>query len=116
VLVGVVGTDAVSLTGTGVGSFADKRVGSGKTVSVSGLSLSGDQADRYLLSSVSLSASIIAKTVTVSGFDLVRKAYDGTLAAVLTGTSRLAGVIAGDDAVLGGSPEPIFNTAAVGAS
>jgi alpha-tubulin suppressor-like RCC1 family protein len=115
VLVGVVGTDAVSLSGSGVGSFADKRVGSVKTVTVGGYGLSGDQADRYLLSSVSLSASITAKTVTVSGFDLVRKDYDGTRVAVLKGTSRLSGVIVGDDAVLGGSPEPMFDTAAVGA-
>jgi hypothetical protein len=47
VLVGVVGTDVVGLSGVGVGSFSSKGVGSGKTVSISGYSLSGDQADRY---------------------------------------------------------------------
>ncbi|MFM8880474.1 MAG: YDG domain-containing protein, partial [Verrucomicrobiota bacterium] len=114
VLVGVVGTDAVSLGGLAVGVFADKAVGTGKTVTVSGYVLEGDQADRYRLGSVSASGSITAKTVTVSGYDLVRKPYDGTRAAVLTGTARLSGVIEGDDAVLGGSPEAIFDTAVVG--
>ena len=114
VLAGIVGTDAVSLGGSPVGVFSDKSVGTGKTVTVSGYSLVGDQADRYRLGDVSTSGSITAKTVTVSGFDLVRKAYDGTRAAVLTGTSRLAGVVPGDDAVLGGSPAASFDTAAVG--
>ncbi|MSU33206.1 MAG: hypothetical protein EXS25_11260 [Pedosphaera sp.] len=64
---------------------------------------------------MSLSATITVKTVKASGFNLVRKAYDGTRVAVLKGTSRLAEVIAGDDAVQGASSEPIFDTAAVGA-
>jgi len=115
VLVGVVGTDSVSLTGSGVGSFADKRVGSGKTVTMSGYSLSGDEADQYVLGAISGTASITAKPVTVSGYDLVVKDYDGTRAAELTGTSELEGVIDGDDAELGGSPEAVFDTAAVGA-
>ena len=51
VLVGVVGTDAVSLGGLAVGIFADKAVGTGKTVTVSGYVLEGDQADRYRLGS-----------------------------------------------------------------
>jgi hypothetical protein len=110
-LVGVVGTDAVSLTGTGVGSFADKRVGSGKTVTMSGYSLSGDEADQYVLGAMSGVASITAKSVTVSGYDLVVKDYDGTRAAELTGTSELEGVI---DGVLEGVLEGVIEGVIVG--
>src|SRR5207248_9361044 len=40
-LVGVISGDTVSLTGTASGAFADKNVGNGKTVSISGLSITG---------------------------------------------------------------------------
>ena len=41
------GSDIVSLSGSAVGSFADKNVGTAKPVTVSGLSLSGTDATNY---------------------------------------------------------------------
>jgi hypothetical protein len=113
-LVGVVSGDEVSLSGSGVGNFSDKMVGVGKVVTISGYSLGGEQANRYRLGGLSVSASITAKAVSVSGYELVKKAYDGTRSAVLKGTARLAGVIEGDAVALAGSPVALFDTAAVG--
>lgn len=91
-LAGVLGSDAVALTGTA--SFADKNVGTAKTVTAS-MTLSGASAANYSLASVkSASADItsasLAATVAVSD-----KVYDGTTAATVTGCA-LNGVVAGD--------------------
>src|SRR5207249_830669 len=67
-LSGVLGSDVVSLSG-GTASFASKTVGTGKTVTATGLSLSGADAGNYQLASTTASttADITAKTLTVSG-------------------------------------------------
>src|SRR6185436_9310015 len=49
-LTGVLGSDAVSLS-IGTASFASKTAGTGKTVTATGLSLSGVDAANYQLSS-----------------------------------------------------------------
>ena len=51
-LTGVIGADVVSLSG-GSASFANKNVGNGKSVAVTGLVLSGTDAGNYKLSSAS---------------------------------------------------------------
>ena len=56
--------DTVSLTGTASGAFADKNVGTGKAVTISGLSLTGTDAANYSLSISSSSADITVKTIT----------------------------------------------------
>jgi hypothetical protein len=53
---GVVGSDDVSLSG-GSASFATKTVGTNKTVSATGLSLSGTDAGNYQLASTSASTT-----------------------------------------------------------
>ena len=53
---GVQGSDNVSLSG-GTASFANKTVGTNKTVTVSGLSLSGTDAGNYQLASTSASTN-----------------------------------------------------------
>ena len=81
----VVGTDVVSLTG-GNATFNTKDVGTGKTVTLSGASLSGTDAGNYVLASgpITDTADITAKTVTGS-FTADDKEYDGdTSATVLT--------------------------------
>ncbi len=81
---GVLGSDAVSLTG-GSASFGDKNVGTNKTVTATGLALTGGDAVNYRLASDSATttASITARTlnVTATGVD---KGYDGTTAATVT--------------------------------
>jgi hypothetical protein len=49
-LTGVIGGDAVSLVG-GTATFSDKNVGNGKTVTATGLSLSGSAAGNYQVNS-----------------------------------------------------------------
>src|SRR5207249_1412957 len=66
-------------------SFADKNVGTGKTVSVSGISISGTDAGNYALqnTTASTTASITARALTVSAAG-VNKVYDGTATAAVT--------------------------------
>jgi hypothetical protein len=62
-LTGVVGSDDVSLVG-GSASFATAAVGTAKSVSITGLSLSGSGASNYTVSATaSATANITANTI-----------------------------------------------------
>src|SRR5213078_2994358 len=82
-LSGVVGSENVNLVG-GTATFANKTVGNGKSVTATGLSLSGADAGNYQLASTSAAttADITARTLTVSATS-VNKVYDGTIAATV---------------------------------
>ena len=98
VFVSALGNDAVNLAGTGSGTFTNKNVGTSKTVSISGFSLSGADAANYtLVEPTNVTANITARPLTVSatGFD---KIYDGTTSAAVTLTDNR---IAGDSLVAG---------------
>ena len=97
-LSGVVGSDVVSLTGTAVGAFADKNVGTSKNVSVSGLSLTGAAAGNYTLPLPTLTANITIATVTVaSGLTADNRVYDKTTVITISSNSvSLSGVAVGD--------------------
>jgi hypothetical protein len=99
---GVAAGDKVNLvTSSATGSFADKNVGQNKPVTVTGLSLAGDDAANYTITAVStVSASITTKGLTVS-FTAANKIYDGTTTAMITGSS-VAGVVSSDDVSLSG--------------
>ena len=56
-LSGIVGSDDVSLGTSGSAAFADKNAGTGKTVNITLLSLSGSAATNYLLSAATATAS-----------------------------------------------------------
>ena len=75
-LVGVVGSDDVSLSGTAVATFASSSVGTGIQVNVSGYSLNGTTAGNYTFTQPILTADIIANTPTLF--------TSGSLAAVNT--------------------------------
>jgi hypothetical protein len=65
-------------------TFADKNVGTGKTVSVSGISISGADAGNYTVNTTaSTAADITGRALTVSATG-VNKVYDGTTAAIVT--------------------------------
>ncbi|MBC6981405.1 YDG domain-containing protein [Caulobacter sp. 17J80-11] len=92
-LQGVLGGDSVGTTGATF-TFADRNAGSDKVVTVSGVTLNGDDAGNYTLSlPASALADIFQKalTVTVVAHD---KTYDGTTAG--TGTVSLGGVVGAD--------------------
>src|SRR5262249_7479230 len=91
-LSGVLGSDDVSLSG-GTASFASKTVGTNKTVSVTGLSLSGADAANYQLASTNASttANITARSLSVTA-NGGNKGYDGTTTATVSlSDNRLAG-------------------------
>jgi hypothetical protein len=118
-LVGVVGSDAVSVSGTPVGRYATADVGVNKSVTVSGLSLSGAQAGNYRLEALSLQGTIEAANLTLTeltirGLTVASRVYDKGLAATSVGTAELLGVSSGDVVTLGGAPEASFLTAAAG--
>ena len=92
-LLNVVAGDVVSATGTF--TFDNKNVGTGKTVNVTGITLSGADAANYtIVSSTTTTADISPASLTLN-LTPNNKVYDGTTAA--TGTITLSGVFAGDD-------------------
>ena len=87
--------DTVSLSGTAVGSFNDKDVNDATTVSFSGLSLTGAGSDNYTLTPhASVSHTISAKALTMSGLSSANKIYDGTTDAEVIGSASLEAAIA----------------------
>jgi trimeric autotransporter adhesin len=94
-LTGVVSPEDVTLTG-GIANYDDKNVGPGKTVTLTGMSLSGADAGNYSLTSVTTTTADITALEITGAFTVpASKVYDGgTLATVLTRT--LIGTIGGD--------------------
>ncbi len=81
--------------------FSDKNVGTGKAVTVSGITLSGTDARNYLANtSASSSASITPKALTVLAVG-TNKVYDGSVTDLVSLSSN--GVIKGDSLLLAGS-------------
>src|SRR5207247_2360367 len=93
-LTGVLGTDAVSYVG-GTATFGNKNAGTGKTVTGTGLSLSGADAGNYTVNSTATTtANIIALGITGS-ITAGNKVYDSSAAATIL-TRTLAGVLGTD--------------------
>ncbi len=89
---------------SGNASFADKNVGNGKAVSVSGISLAGADAGNYAVSNgtANTSASITPKALAAVANGVVGKVYDGgTSAQVAAGQVGLTGFVAGEGASVG---------------
>jgi hypothetical protein len=92
---GIVGTDDVSVFGTSIANFSDKNIGTAKSVTVSGYTLSGTKSGNYTVSQPSgLNANITPLALTVTSPVAQNKVFDGNTNATITGT--LAGVISPD--------------------
>jgi filamentous hemagglutinin family protein len=92
-LADVVAGDDVS--GSATFTFSDRNAGTGKTVTVSGASLSGAEAGNYTVTiPASALGDILQKAITGTA-TAATKTYDGT--ANGSGTVALGGVVAGDD-------------------
>ncbi len=102
VLTNVISGDDVEIDASGVTAlFADENVGTNKTVSFTGFSLSGTDAANYTLTQPSsTTASISALGLTVTGVSASDKEYDGGVSAVINGTAIVSGIIDGDDVSL----------------
>ena len=96
---GVVNGDVVTATASSA-TYDTKDVGSGKTVTAIGVSLSGTGAGNYVLSSITATGpvgTINALGLTVGGITAQNKVYDGTTSATInTSGAMLTGVISGD--------------------
>ena len=88
----------MTLVSTGATStFADANAGSGKSVSISGLSLTGSAAGNYSLTQPTATANIASAGLTVTGITAASKVYDGTMNATInTSSASLNGVLPGD--------------------
>lgn len=97
-LVGVSGGDVITLISKdATGAFANKRVGTGKKVTISGLILGGTDSGNYTLTQPSVTADITKASLTVTGVTANNKVYDGTTLATLNrGSVTLAGVFGSD--------------------
>ena len=117
-LAGVYAGDAANITLSTVnatGVFASADVGNGKTVTISGLTISGSGSAEYTLTQPSTTANITEAGVTISGLAASNKVYDRTNVATLTGTPSAAGVISGDTVnVTGTATEGTFAQSGVG--
>ena len=106
-LVGVVGSDNVTLNGaSGTGNFTQSDVGSNLTVNASGFSLGGTASGNYSLSQPSgLIANITPRPLTIAFNGSPSKIYDGTDNATF-GTSdfTIGNVVAGQSVQVVQSP------------
>ena len=90
-LSGFIGSETVTASATS-GTFSDKNVANGKTVSVAYSLSNGSnngKASNYSLANSTTTANITAKALTASGLSGVNKTYDGTTTASLTGSAAL---------------------------
>lgn len=98
-LTGVVGADVVTYSGTG--TFASVNIGTAIVVT-STSTLGGANAGNYTLTQpTGITADIVVKTLTVSGAIATSRAYNGLIAASITGAT-LVGVVAGDVVTVSG--------------
>jgi hypothetical protein len=113
-LIGVVGADDVTLTGTPVFTFASANAGTGIAITTTGYTLTGADAGNYTLAQPSLSANITTQELAITGLTGNNKPYDGNSSAMVSGTAALSGVAAGDNVSLTGTPVYTFGSADVG--
>ena len=101
---GMIANDVLTV-GSASGAFTDKNAGIGKTVDISGLTLSGTDAGNYaLLSGTATTTADIARAqiTSIGGITASGKIYDGTAAATLnTSGATFTGMIANDVLTVG---------------
>jgi MBG domain (YGX type)/YDG domain/Bacterial Ig-like domain (group 3) len=102
-LSGVVGDNVVSVA-PGVATYNTADVGTGETVTVTGLTLAGADASNFVLANGTVSAPVGAITpapLAVSGITASNKIYDGTTSATInTSGATISGVLDSDDVSL----------------
>ncbi len=95
-LSGVMTGDAVTAGNSGA-NFADKNVGSAKTVTLNGVALAGADAGNYsIAATAAATAGITPRPLILTGFDAADKVYDGTTTAIIVDPGTLSGVVTGD--------------------
>jgi hypothetical protein len=95
---GIIAPDDADLTG-GTAAFDDKNVGLGKTVTLTGYSLTGADAGNYTLTSVGTTTATVSALGITGSFAVSDKIYDGTTTATVT-TRTANSIIPPDDVSL----------------
>src|SRR5439155_7198773 len=114
-LVGVVSGDTVTPnSGSASGAFADKNVGAGKTVNVSGLALGGTDAANYSPTQPTTTANITKATLTVIADNKTRTASASNPALTATYTNFVGGETLATSAVSGSPALSTTTTNVVG--
>jgi len=90
----VLSGDVVSYTG-GTATFANKNVGTAKTVTATGLSLTGTDAGNYTVNSTATATADITPLAITGSITASNKIYDATTAATIA-SHTLTGVLSGD--------------------
>jgi len=119
-LSGIVGGEQADIASSASisGTYADKNAGDNKTLTFSGLTLSGMGAGNYNLTTTSLSSNagqITKRTITgslASGYSF-DKVYDGTTTASLGNGYTLNGIAAGDTVPLTAA-KGFYDSSAIG--
>ena len=107
--VAALGGDVVTVGGVGSGTFANKNVGNGKAVTVTGYTLGGADAGNYtVVQPTAVTANITPASLTVTGVSATNKVYDATTAATLGGTAAVT-ALAGDVVTVGGGSGTFAN-------
>jgi hypothetical protein len=97
---GLIVGDAVTVNATG--TFADKNVATGKTVTLTSSNTGADVGNYSITSQANTTANITAAALTASIVGSPSKVYDGTTAATLTSANySLGGFVAGEGATVG---------------
>lgn len=96
-LAGVINSDVVAIDGSNANAtFSDKAVGINKTVTITGLKLTGADSANYSIGDVSAKAKITARPLTLQRMDVLDKVYDGTTDATISNFGVLINTAAGD--------------------
>ncbi|NCY22531.1 hypothetical protein EBX31_11340, partial [bacterium] len=112
----VLSADAANVTlgGSPTGTVSSKDVGSGKTVTVTGYSLSGTASGNYTVTQpTGLTADITAKALSVTAPTIASKAYDGTTTAGAVTVGTLSGFV-GSETVTATGAAAAYSSANVG--
>ena len=91
----VSGDDVDFATGI-TGAFADKNVGTDKTVTYSGISLTGNDKDNYSIAASATGKGTITPKAITATFSDISRVYDGSVTATENG-KQLNDVVSGDD-------------------
>ena len=106
-LTGVVSGDQVAISGTGAYNFDNKNAGTSKTVTASGLTLSGPDANNYTLALAQNATADITPAILTATYNPNSKVYDGTTAAKAA-LGALTGAISGNQVSLYGAAQYNF--------
>jgi len=105
-LTGILGADAVTVSGTA--NYDTEAVGSGKTITANAFILAGAQKDNYTLTTTTATTSgsitALPLTIALNATPLITKAYDNSAAAVLVPANyTLTGVLGADEVTVTGN-------------